>query len=172
MEANREIHYVSENAELAVSLSPGIASDLEALASIGKGQETGGILIGYYSPGRDRAIVTEVSGAPSDSKSTRASFIRGIRGLQKLINAAWKRHRYYLGEWHLHPNSSPRPSSTDIGQMQDFAADPKRNCSQPVLIVVGSDAAGSFDMTVTLVSATAIVELTRQMSWALPAPAA
>lgn len=101
--------------------------------------ETGGILIGYYSPLCDQAIITEVAGAPSDSVSGRWTFTRGIAGLQPLIDRAWRRGKYYLGEWHFHPFVSPLPSPRDRAQLASFSRDRAYRCPEPVLMVVGGD---------------------------------
>lgn len=71
--------------------------------------ETGGVLIGYYTPALDEAIVTDALGPPSDSRFRLSSFLRGVHGLATLLGRLWRRkpRRHYLGEWHLHPNASP-----------------------------------------------------------------
>ncbi len=55
-----------------------------------KSGETGGILLGRYSPGLDEAIVTAVSTAPPDSLSGPTWFVRGVRGLQRRLDRAWR----------------------------------------------------------------------------------
>ena len=74
--------------------------------------ETGGILVGYYNRCHDCAIVIDCSKPPQDSKLERYNFYRGIKGLQKWLNKLWNlgRRRYYLGEWHFHPFTDPKPS--------------------------------------------------------------
>ena len=102
--------------------------------------ETGGILIGEYSPVHDCAIVTAVTAAPADSRSGRNWFVRGVRGLQRIIDRFWHRgRRYYLGEWHFHPLGSPIPSRTDIDQMKHIARSEQYHCPEPVLLIIGGD---------------------------------
>lgn len=48
-----------------------------------------------------------------------------------------KNNIYYLGEWHLHPGSSPTPSVTDISQMKKIEHNPKFNCKEPILLILG-----------------------------------
>src|SRR5262245_4812041 len=63
--------------------------------------ETGGILLGHYSVSHERAVVTDITKAPPDSRSGRYWFLRGVRGLQRKIDRLWRRNQgYYLGEWH------------------------------------------------------------------------
>src|SRR6266567_2725653 len=79
--------------------------------------ETGGILIGHYTPLGDQAVITGVIGPPRDSIATPSVFIRGLHGVQKLINGAWRRRDYYLGEWHFHPFALPIPGGQDRRQI-------------------------------------------------------
>lgn len=104
--------------------------------------ETGGILLGHYSISHERAIVTNITKAPTDSRSGRDWFIRGVRGLQRKIDRLWRRNQgYYLGEWHFHPFGSPLPSPTDAGQMFEIAESEQYHCPEPVLLIIGGDPA-------------------------------
>ena len=109
------------------------------------GVETGGILLGRYTPGLDCAEVTMLTGAPADSRAGRTWFHRGTAGLQRLVGRLWRdRREYYLGEWHYHPGAAPTPSGTDVTQMQMIARDPARACPEPILVIVGGHPAGDW----------------------------
>jgi len=103
------------------------------------GAETGGILIGRYSQEHNMAIVTRISGPPKDSKSGSFFFVRGIKGLQSMLNRLWRRNEYYIGEWHFHPYAAPIPSSTDHKQMIEFSRDKNMKCPEPILLIIGGD---------------------------------
>ena len=49
----------------------------------------------------------------------------------------WNQGRYYLGEWHYHPNTSSLPSGIDNNQMIKLFRDKKLNCPEPILIIIG-----------------------------------
>jgi integrative and conjugative element protein (TIGR02256 family) len=119
-----------------------------ALCRLAKNGETGGILVGYYSRDRDCAIVTDCSGPPTDSRSGKTFFYRGISGLQRWLKTLWKKdeRRYYLGEWHFHPYASPDPSDTDITQIVRNAKDPGYNCPKPIMLIVGGDPNGVWSL--------------------------
>jgi integrative and conjugative element protein (TIGR02256 family) len=107
--------------------------------------ETGGILLGHYSVAHDCALVTTVTGAPTDSHSGRTWFIRGVRGLQRTIDRLWNgQHRYYLGEWHFHPMEAPKLSPRDIQQMQEISQSEQYHCPEPVLLIIGGDPKGQW----------------------------
>lgn len=100
-------------------------------------KETGGVSLGKYTPSLELAVVTEVSGPPEDSKKARSGFWRGIVGLQTLIRRLWKDQQYYLGEWHVHPDGPPSPSTTDHDQMRAIAEDSSYQCPEPILLILG-----------------------------------
>jgi integrative and conjugative element protein (TIGR02256 family) len=102
-------------------------------------EETGGILVGQYSRRHNDAVVTHISKPPDDSKRGASFFIRGIKGLQQLLNLFWKRKEYYLGEWHYHPFSHPIPSDIDNQQMIAFAQNKLLKCPEPVLLLIGGN---------------------------------
>ena len=81
--------------------------------------ETGGIFIGQYTDSHRCAVVTATSGPPLDSQRSKGFFLRGVNGLQQLIDRMWNKNQYYLGEWHYHPHSSPDPSKIDIKQIKN-----------------------------------------------------
>jgi integrative and conjugative element protein (TIGR02256 family) len=99
--------------------------------------EIGGILVGQYSADLRVAHVSDLIPAPSDSIGCRFSFKRGVRGLQQLLNRRWPQSRYYLGEWHFHPDGSPSPSGTDCDQMRNIASAISYQCPEPVMVIIG-----------------------------------
>lgn len=136
---NSEMLFQSENGKFGLKISAvGMKRILKIAADSGR-LETGGILLGYYSAGRDLAIVTQVTQAPIDSSSGLFSFNRGIRGIQSILDSFWKKGEYYVGEWHFHPYSQTTPSSADCSQMNDIALSRKIKCPEPILVIVGGN---------------------------------
>jgi integrative and conjugative element protein (TIGR02256 family) len=131
--------FVAEDHAVAIMITEPIRKKLLGHCEKAHRLETGGILIGHYTPLGDQAIITEVTGPPRDSIASRWSFIRGLHGLQRLINQAWRRHDYYLGEWHFHPFASPIPGDRDRRQVIAFSKNPAYRCPEPILLVVGGD---------------------------------
>lgn len=57
---------------------------------------------------------------------------------QSLIDAIWNESdaRYrYLGSWHRHPDSMPRPSGTDVHTTEAVATEPHVGLSEPVVLI-------------------------------------
>jgi integrative and conjugative element protein (TIGR02256 family) len=136
------IEYWSSNKKFGLVVSHEQLLQISAHCIKADGRETGGVLIGNYSANNTCASITQILGPTQDSKSGRTWFIRGISGLQKLIDRYWERDRhYYLGEWHFHPNALPDPSGQDIAQMRSIATSQAFNCPEPLLIIMGGNPA-------------------------------
>jgi len=99
--------------------------------------ETGGLLLGHYTPSLDCAIITTVCGPPEDSGAGRNWFRRGTKGLKAMLSKSWKSGVYYVGEWHAHPGGGATPSPTDRSQMLHVATNGNFECKVPLLIIVG-----------------------------------
>ncbi len=128
----------NDEINVSVFLEEKAYSSLKEITDKSVNLETGGILIGYYDVSSLNAIITEITIAPEDSKSGRNWFHRGVLGLKQLLIYRWQaREDYYLGEWHLHPKSSPQPSLIDVSQMKQISNDKRYNCKEPLLLIVG-----------------------------------
>ncbi len=110
--------------------------------------ETGGILVGRYTPDRDCANIVAASGPPRDSQQGPTWFIRGTRHLQRWLSLRWKKHQeHYLGEWHYHPSSRSSPSGQDREQLRKIAKNKKTRCPEPLLVIIGGDACEGFSLS-------------------------
>ena len=135
-----DLEFWSDDRLFGLTVTDGQVKKLLRLCERSSPNETGGILLGHYSTAHDCAVVTEVTKAPADSRSGRTWFIRGIRGLQTRVDHFWSRKQeYYLGEWHFHPFGSPRPSPTDIKQIEAIAESEQYHCPEPVLLILGGE---------------------------------
>ena len=114
--------------------------------------ETGGILVGRYSPDLAVAIVREATLPPPDSRRGRSWFNRGVAGLREMLAQRWraKDRTHYLGEWHFHPAGAPNPSGPDIRAMQKLALDEAYNCPSPILLILGGSPKTRWSISATL----------------------
>lgn len=141
----------SQDRRFGLLLSAEHQSLLRERCSTSWPNETGGVLIGYYTEARDLAVITQIPAAPGDSKSGRAGFVRGIHGLEKLLKHLWNREpgkrEYYLGEWHYHPGQAAEPSRQDEAQMKAIAEGASYLCPEPLLVIVGGSLVGGWSIT-------------------------
>jgi integrative and conjugative element protein (TIGR02256 family) len=141
------IEFWSEVRAFGLRVPAGALSRMLDLSRGAAPEETGGVLVGYYTEAQDCAVVTGVSEAPPDSRSGRNFFVRGIAGLQRWLNGLWRtERRFYLGDWHSHPGEAPRASPTDIIQLKEIAEDESRKCPEPVALLIGGAAADANDV--------------------------
>lgn len=132
------IKFKSVNNEFCVEINDSILNSIKNECIMAINNETGGILIGKYLD-RNNAMIIEITGPPKDSNRTMSTFKSGINGLIKLLDYRWNLGQYYIGEWHSHPNSSPRPSKTDDTQMKKLAMDKSLKCPEPILLIMGGN---------------------------------
>ena len=146
-------HYKDRLGRYTVSLSPSTIKVMLKWCKKASWKETGGIILGRYSVDLKHAEISRVLGPTSDSSSGGTWFIRGIRGLNRLLRMLWILHKdYYLGEWHYHPNASPIPSPIDIAQLKVIASSESYNCPEPILIIIGGDPQGEWSISVNVFS--------------------
>jgi integrative and conjugative element protein (TIGR02256 family) len=130
----------SDDGRFGIELRAKHVTFLVAECQKARNEETGGILIGHYSPDHAMAFVTEVTSAPIDSKRGATWFDRGVQGLKDKLRTSWRKAgTFYLGEWHFHPGAAPNPSHVDSSQMANIARSPEYSCPEPILLIVGGD---------------------------------
>lgn len=127
----------SKNGQYTVFLSKTCFKKMLKLALDHNPYEVGTSLIGYYAIHGFDAFITDIAPLPSDSKSSRFTFLRGINGLKIFFEKLNGVH--YLGEWHSHPSSQPTPSDRDISSQFAIANDKLANCPETILVIIGGE---------------------------------
>ena len=131
--------YSSDDGKFQVILPGDVERKVLRLCAEARGRETGGVLVGNYTPDRATAIITDATPPPRDSDAGRTWFNRGVAGLQRLFVRLWSKpnREYYIGEWHHHPTNTIAMSTDDVRQMKNISEDENYRCPEPVLIIVG-----------------------------------
>lgn len=142
------LSFRSEDGRFRLELESRHVRALLRLAGRAGRRETGGVLVGHYNEELDCAHVTCVSPPPRGSSATGTRFERGAVGLGPWLQRLWtaRRSAYYLGEWHFHPHASPEPSAQDCAQMKTLARRESVRCPEPILVVLGGDPHGEWDV--------------------------
>jgi integrative and conjugative element protein (TIGR02256 family) len=114
---------------------------LDTLVEIGKSHypnEFGGFLIGYYSDGNRHLHITDTI-LPKNFKISKYSFERSTKGIVKKLGTYYKEtpKKFYVGEWHTHPDNSPIPSLTDISAINAIINNQNTCLANPVLLIIG-----------------------------------
>ncbi|WP_291132667.1 Mov34/MPN/PAD-1 family protein [Flavobacterium sp. UBA7682] len=100
--------------------------------------EFGGFLIGNYSKEQTHLSITDTI-LPNKFKGTPYLFERDTVGINDKLKQFYEEEpkKYYLGEWHTHPNNLPIPSSTDINAINSIANHPGVSIKNPVMLIIG-----------------------------------
>ncbi|MCW8137416.1 MAG: Mov34/MPN/PAD-1 family protein [Planctomycetota bacterium] len=126
----------SDDDRFGLVLPASALQELRHLCEGAKALETGGILIGFYSPTGNSAVVSRVTGPPRDSAAGPTWFNRGTHELTSKLSSLWPKGEFYLGEWHYHPGGAPPvPSPQDCKQLKQIADSPQYHCPEPVLVI-------------------------------------
>lgn len=128
--------YVNKEKNFNIFISKVLIVTITEICKNASPNETGGILIGYYSSDLRSAHIINIK-QTDDSTFGRTWFNRGVKGLKSTLINCWTDNQYYLGEWHFHPGNSPSPSRTDIKQMYNICNSTKFNCPEPILLIIG-----------------------------------
>jgi len=151
MKMNKTIEFQSNDKHYGLKLESTYIERLLGLCLNTIPNETGGIIVGYYTDSHNFAIVTGISSPPPDSRNGKFWFQRGISGLQSWLERLWStKNHYYLGEWHFHPFAKTNPSLTDINQLAEISFSKPYRCPEPILLIVGGN---PIDITSCVLSA-------------------
>lgn len=102
--------------------------------------EAGGVLLGRFITNSKNIIVDELSKPSIMDKRTRNSFKRDQKTHQKIIDNFWKMSNgkcNYLGEWHTHPESYPKPSDIDVSSWKKILKEDVFSSRYLYFIIIG-----------------------------------
>jgi integrative and conjugative element protein (TIGR02256 family) len=100
--------------------------------------EFGGFLIGNYSEDFKELNITDTI-LPNKHKASRYLFERDAARIDHKLKQFYLEtpKKYYVGEWHTHPNNLPIPSNTDSNAMVSIANHDKVSINNPALLIIG-----------------------------------
>ena len=114
---------------------------LKSLVEKGKSHypnEFGGFLVGYYAEDKRHLHITDTI-LPESFKSSKYNFERSAKGIEKKLCTYYKEtpQKFYVGEWHTHPDNSPIPSLTDVLAINMIINNQNGSLPNPVLLIIG-----------------------------------
>jgi [CysO sulfur-carrier protein]-S-L-cysteine hydrolase len=131
---------ILKTAEIGLSISID-ESLINELIDIGKKyypKEFGGFLIGNYTDDFKELNITDTI-LPRKYKATKYLFQRDAVGIDGLLKSFYDEipKKYYVGEWHTHPDNLPIPSSTDINAINTIINHKDVTIKNPVFLIIG-----------------------------------
>jgi integrative and conjugative element protein (TIGR02256 family) len=118
--------------------------------------ETGGMMLGYVSPGGSALAVTDIIGPGPNALHRRSRFEPdGAWQQARLVEryAASGRITTYLGDWHSHPGGGPRPSREDVRTARRVARETDSRSRHPLCGILGVSAETNWVLAVYRYSA-------------------
>ncbi len=101
--------------------------------------ETGGVLMGYWTVSGTDVVVTHMVGPGPLAMHRRTSFVPDAdyheQEIARLYNAA-NRQSTYLGDWHSHPNAAAYLSPQDKRTLRRIAEHPDARAPRPVMAIM------------------------------------
>lgn len=113
--------------------------------------ETGGVLMGYWSIDRGEVVVTDMIGPGPAAEHNRATFRPDGKFQQIEIERIYTdsgRISTYLGDWHTHPGGGSLLSDRDRATLRSVALDTDARASRPLMAIL--DRRPDWEITVWL----------------------
>ena len=132
----------ASNARLPIRIRIGedALRQIERESSYSPRTETGGVVAGIEN-GRDgEVIITHASGPGPEARRSPFHFQHDRIFCQEFLDSLARKTSGridYLGEWHKHFESDPRPSGTDIKTLRKIVSDNNYHVSLPLLLIIG-----------------------------------
>lgn len=120
--------------DLYIEIQASVFNQIQLQAEAEYPNENGGMLAGRYSVDRHTVYIEKVV-VPVEKLTSRTTFKRKAKGLEKVWKQLVKDGLRYVGEWHSHPNGSTQYSNTDLTAMVDI--EKEVTIANPLLLIVG-----------------------------------
>lgn len=120
--------------DLYIEIQASVFNQIQLQAEAEYPNENGGMLAGRYSVDRHTVYIEKVI-VPVEKLTSRTTFKRKTKGLEKVWEQLVKDGLRYVGEWHSHPNGSTQYSNTDLTAMVDI--EKEVTIANPLLLIVG-----------------------------------
>lgn len=121
-----------------------VQSEIRRSARVnGPDVETGGLLFGEIDDNLGQLWIDQVTGPPPDSMLSPQLFVCGTDGTQARTDLQKKRSggaSQFVGIWHTHPVSPPKPSQVDLDAMHSILIENDKPPRHTVMLIVGNAA--------------------------------
>lgn len=131
------ITYLIENSDQTLILTDAVIDHLILHSQSGpNSREAGGQLFARFE-GKIIRIEKATGPRPSDRRSL-MTFIPDRLAERREIKRLFKEGLHYVGDWHTHPESSPKPSETDIESFKEMFRKSRHKLASFVIVISGT----------------------------------
>lgn len=101
--------------------------------------ETGGVLLGYWSESPLAPVITKAVGPGPNAQHSEKRFFPDHRFHELEVARLWEsdRHLHYLGDWHSHPGAPGTLSDLDISTLRFISASRQARAPRPLMLILG-----------------------------------
>jgi integrative and conjugative element protein (TIGR02256 family) len=119
-------------------ISGAVVRSIQSEATTRAPDETGGVLLGYWSNSPVAPVITQALGPGPNAQHARKSFVPDQEFHESEIARLWRsnRHLQYLGDWHSHPNAPGSLSDADIQTLRRIAASRLARAPRPLMLIL------------------------------------
>lgn len=123
---------------LSISIDENLINELIEIGNKHYPKEFGGFLIGNYINDFKQLNITDTI-LPRKYKATKYLFQRDTIGIEGLLESFYNEtpKKYYVGEWHTHPDNLPILSNTDINAVNTINNYKEVAIQNPVFLIIG-----------------------------------
>ena len=126
---------------LSLRAKKAIESEMRSNARSGSAKdETGGLLLGEIDDSLKTISIDIATGPPPDSEKSPELFLCGIEGTEQICEHHAERtgdSTRFVGVWHTHPVSMPKPSDVDVDAMGKILHLQAQTPRHVVMLIVG-----------------------------------
>jgi proteasome lid subunit RPN8/RPN11 len=123
---------------LSISIDENLINELIEIGKKHYPKEFGGFLVGNYVNDFKQLNITDTI-LPRKYKATKYLFQRDTFGIDGLLKSFYNEtpKKYYVGEWHTHPDNLPILSNTDINAVNTINNYKEVAIQNPVFLIIG-----------------------------------
>lgn len=123
---------------LSISIDENLINELIEIGKKHYPKEFGGFLVGNYVNDFKQLNITDTI-LPRKYKATKYLFQRDTVGIDGLLKSFYNEtpKKYYVGEWHTHPDNLPILSNTDINAVNTINNYKEVAIQNPVFLIIG-----------------------------------
>ncbi|MCH8247966.1 MAG: Mov34/MPN/PAD-1 family protein [Proteobacteria bacterium] len=134
-----ELRYTMVDSGQVLVLSDAVVKHIVSNRQSRSGQaEAGGQLFATFED--STVLVTRATGPRKADHRSRFCFIPHRVSERREIKQLFKAGLHFVGDWHTHPQSVPRPSEIDLSNISDMFAKSRHGLAGFVLIIAGTEA--------------------------------
>lgn len=130
--------YFLKEKGLSIQIKDALLEKMNSLSKDHFPNEYGGLLVGFYTNNNQNLVITDIL-LPKTFTASPVFFEREIGDMKVKLEEYFMSDpsKYYVGEWHSHPNGEPFPSIRDKKAMKQICKSKNVCINKPILCIIG-----------------------------------